>query len=618
MTRVIPLRGQRCRRRATRRPRPTRQRGSALVVMLLVVVVGVTYALLASLNQRTVENRDATRTRAALALARVALEGYAATYPDRYAGAQGPGRLPCPDTDGDGSPNPPCGAGSDSQPAIGLLPDEFLGLGPLRDASGARLWYAVAPAFRNNPARVPLNSDTPGTLAVDALTDVVAVVIAPGAVIGDETRPGAVPDFRTVIASYLEGTNADGDSTFSAAAGNDTIEAVTRRALMAGVERRVLGEVQAIMARYGTVAHAGPGYAGAAQNCTPLSRPCLPWLARWRNPLADKSDIGNAALFIAEVGRRNGLLPVHIPNSWFGDEIGLQWNFIVGGGATVTTIGVKAPEEACAREALCTRAVTTFGDGSRRITNPHSTPLVMTAACRWSAVDAIDCSAVAIDDAAGTYVSPSLQVSAVTRIYAVNVEVTGVASRSVLPASDTRARRRVLTAAGVAAADVRITLTDQLEGEAAQTTELRFTGALGANQFVADVRYDLDPTAGSGEVPPWFIDNLWHQRVFTAFARPYGATGSGDCVDGGADAATRCLTIVAPAATRNDARAVAIVAGRAVAGQARSGNTDNDDWFEGENKATGAVIGSLDGDDRYESAAVSETFSDRLREFDVK
>lgn len=213
-----------------------------MLAMVLLVFVGLSL-FVSKLTAGVADSTRREKTRSALLEAKQALVAFAVTYPDRVIG-QGPGRLPCPDTNGDGLGEAACGPN-----AIGRLPWLTLGVSDLVDASGERLWYAVSNNFRENPPAVPLNSLTPGQLSLDGVADSAAIIIAPGAGLAGQARnvaPG-------VTANFLEGDNADGDTNFvSVDAGdfNDEVLAVTRQEVMQAVERRVARDIILAMRRY--------------------------------------------------------------------------------------------------------------------------------------------------------------------------------------------------------------------------------------------------------------------------------------------------------------------------------------------------------------------------------
>jgi len=110
------------------------QSGAALIALLAIFMLSATGILLYRLNNRTdfmLENQ--AQTARALAKAKEALIGYAATYAETHPG-QPQGYLPCPDNNGDGSAEAACSTEGNS--VIGRFPWRTLGLPPLRDGSG--------------------------------------------------------------------------------------------------------------------------------------------------------------------------------------------------------------------------------------------------------------------------------------------------------------------------------------------------------------------------------------------------------------------------------------------------------------------------------------------------
>ncbi|MCC6201395.1 MAG: hypothetical protein IT494_00145 [Gammaproteobacteria bacterium] len=135
------------------------------------------------------------------------------------------GYLPCPDTaylglpfDPVGSSNTPCGA--TGTPAIGLLPWGTLHLAP----ASVPLWYAVSGNYKISP-RIEPNAGLPGTLVAGGVSDIVALVLAPGAALPGQNRSGD----PYAIAQYLEDSNIDAAGPFVAGGvGNDRFVAITR------------------------------------------------------------------------------------------------------------------------------------------------------------------------------------------------------------------------------------------------------------------------------------------------------------------------------------------------------------------------------------------------------
>ena len=208
------------------------QNGAALLTFVMVLVVASSFLLLKALNNSSIE-RDKITT-ATLAQAKDALIGTAVMDSER------PGRLPCPDTNNDGMAEPFVGNTCPSY--SGRLPWNSLGLPELLDASGQRLWYILSPAFGNNLA-IPINSHTVGELTVDTLSQLAAIVLAPGPPLsGQIARPS------NSVADYLDGSNADGDSNYTAgpisSLFNDRLLTISPVDLFRGVGKRVAAEVR--------------------------------------------------------------------------------------------------------------------------------------------------------------------------------------------------------------------------------------------------------------------------------------------------------------------------------------------------------------------------------------
>lgn len=255
-----------------------KQRGVALMVMLVIMVMGAATILVSSLNSSTIQIGRQETTSAVLAQAKDALIGRAVNDGNR------PGSLPCPDGDNDGDSD--LLSGNICPTYLGRLPWKTLGLPDLRDGSGERLWYALSPNFTNSnflsngsspPLRV-INSDTRGQFTItgnNPASNIVASIFSSGAVIGSQQRDGANPSaaINNAPSNFLENENADGgmtytttflrgqdtvgDVTYTTAAAsstfNDQLIFITTRSLMPLVEQRVAGEVKQALTNYYTV-----------------------------------------------------------------------------------------------------------------------------------------------------------------------------------------------------------------------------------------------------------------------------------------------------------------------------------------------------------------------------
>lgn len=249
---------------------PNRQAGVIMFVVLMLLglmVAALVLGLTSNLTQRAMRERQ---TADALAQAKQALIGRAAT--DNSI----PGSLPCPDLNNDGVAE--LFVGNDCPSYVGRLPWRTLGLPDLRDGSSERLWYALSPNFRDHPSAQPLNSETPGQLVITGsapATNVIAIVFAPGTALGNQVRDGANGNS---VANYLEGENANGvppaDMTFTTASPssifNDELLPIMREDLFPVVEMRVAREIRTILRAYYT---ANQYYPNAAQFPNNISTP---------------------------------------------------------------------------------------------------------------------------------------------------------------------------------------------------------------------------------------------------------------------------------------------------------------------------------------------------------
>lgn len=218
------------------------------MITLFLFALAMSVSLFGFVSTRNPAIDDGAQTQRVLAQARDALIGYAATNGTR------PGNLPCPDRTGTGIAST-CGSVARR---IGFLPWKTLGLPELRDGSGAPLLYAVSNTFRANTG--VLNADTAGDYTVtgeQSGTGVIAVVFAPGQVVGSQRRDTATAACSTTgtnlarnlcAANYLEGGNEDANTSFVTAAAsssfNDQLILITRDNLFPSVMVKVARTVK--------------------------------------------------------------------------------------------------------------------------------------------------------------------------------------------------------------------------------------------------------------------------------------------------------------------------------------------------------------------------------------
>ena len=505
---------------------PGSQRGAALIALVLALALGSGLVTIEWLEAAARSSHAARRTEAALAAARDALIGYAASYPDQHSGRHGPGYLPCPDTSGNGSPNTPC-----ARKSLGRLPWRRLGLHDPRDGAGERLWYALADNFRANGYKHrPLNRETAAGLVLDGRTEVAAVIVAPGPPLPFQDRARD----RFDPAQYLEGGNeTPHDATYTTRGSppgppappgatfdrfNDRVVAISRDDLMAAAGRRVLAEVRALLREY---------------RSAPWNTGMLPWLAPWN-------------------GAAEGVLPV--PGTIAGRlslaPIGaaLTTSFRVTGAPAGGSVSASGTVDAAVLRALA------------------GAPPVPAGQCTWTAVSRVDCTGES-----RVSLGPDRE-----RVFRFDLHLVGDAT--VAPPAPADVRRRGVRG-GEWAADSYIEVLDLAGG--AETGRGRIEFAAGPIQGSLAVEGVAYPFGVGGEAPEWLIENQWHRFLMAAFAPAFTAGGTAAC-----GAPGRCLELVR---THFDGRthesgaiAVVVLAGPELSHQQRA-SPGLVQWFEGEN-----------------------------------
>lgn len=188
------------------------QSGFSLLIFL-VLLMGVGGVALTGFTQKIKKQVDTKRfehNKEVLQQAKQALLMYAYRYPSISAAsppnfrARGPGRLPCPDSNNNGSSGPLLTCMNNIE-VVGRFPFNTSGINffDARDSTGERLWYAVSSTFDNGPATV-INSNDTGTISIFDQTGsllydgnasgIAAVIIAPGAAINGQDRSVANVD----------------------------------------------------------------------------------------------------------------------------------------------------------------------------------------------------------------------------------------------------------------------------------------------------------------------------------------------------------------------------------------------------------------------------------------
>ena len=584
-------------------------------MVMVLAVTAAAFVVLRGLNSGAGHQRAQQRiTQQALTAAKRALIGYAVAYADgTHALDKGPGHLPCPDLAGgnpQGVAEGECRATSAHE--TGVLPYRTLGLGEARDGSGAALWYAVSDNYRSAAAS-PLNSDTPGTLFVDAASDVVAVIIAPGAPVAGQVRTaGNLYD----AAAYLEDQNATaGDNHFVTSASgafNDTVMVITRAELMRSVEQLVLHEAANALRNYYVDPDADDDAAGHDPDCAtdPVCDDGFPWLA----PLADAV----SGSYAGEVGVLGvGRLPLVQLGVPFDADFTATWRILSAGFYIPHGSANVAPSRACLTVNACSELLDD-GSGPGALVS-FSGPIRGTPGAGWSqgrctltrANSAprelkIDCAAV-YDFLAGA--------ASLRRVYRF---VSPINTR--IAAGTQTARRSVgvqqhANWPGGAVASVTMTDYNMPAATVRGSADLRFNSLGAGDSFdLLGVPFDLevsdaltiDRAHSPGMLPNWFVANNWQQLLLVRFARSASPGYSNrDCHSDGS-----CLTVnlrrAGEATTKSTGgvSGVVVAAGARLATQARPSATGSS-YLEGANATPGTVV--------FEQHDSSSIFNDQVR-----
>ena len=211
---------------------PDKQKGAALALLALVILIVGATVLFSALDSRGITIARTKNTAAALAEAKMGLIGYA------VLSAAKPGALPCTDNNNDGSADT---SGTNSCAAyIGRVPWKQLGISKLKDAVGECLWYALSPIYRNQMTAAtrtsnPLNGNTSGsiTLVDDAgtpysasINPVIAVIMAPGSPLAGQNRNGPTSTCPgdSIAAKYLDSKGGINNATGNVSGNNYTFK----------------------------------------------------------------------------------------------------------------------------------------------------------------------------------------------------------------------------------------------------------------------------------------------------------------------------------------------------------------------------------------------------------
>ena len=208
-----------------------KQKGAALLLLLTIATMAAAVIIASQLSANQQQLSRNQKTIEALHIAKNSLLGYSLKQTP-------PGRLPCPDTSGDGIANT-SGMGCDSN--VGQLPYKTLNIAQVTDGGATPLWYVVNDLAITGYLTT-LNSLALGTTSVNGKTSI-AGVIAANEAIDNQQRSTLTRN------NYLEGTNETSTDTF-ANQGNDIVIAISDKEFWALIEKRVVREAKDLLTDY--------------------------------------------------------------------------------------------------------------------------------------------------------------------------------------------------------------------------------------------------------------------------------------------------------------------------------------------------------------------------------
>ncbi len=535
---------------------PGRQRGAALMVMLVIMIMGSAAFLVSSLSRVGQQFERDRITAEALAQAKEALIAYAINSENNNSELQPrPGNLPCPDTDAPGASGYGDEQGSCSAGAIGRLPWKSLGIPELVDSDGEPLWYAISGNFRRRSIIAnALNSDTAGTLDVygnDGTTllttssdKAVAVVFAPGKIVGSQQR--STSSDKTTASNYLEiGPNSRNNATtggpFIAADKTDTFNDklifIKGSQFLPAIEKRIAGELKNILNTYYASWHAFP----------------------FATPFTDPS----GATYSGASGTYYGLAPLDALLGGTANQP--DWNatpsIVFSDGATRLYCALSNGSWTNSRWRCCTTDSTC--SSTANITIPQGVTVTITGRLNsvglglWRPHDIATTNEVRVRNSSGTSVLATSLLD--------NVSVTGN-----LNYSD-------------GSATVTFSGTGKAGGSTLRRIELR------------------DIQSYSSIFPSWFGVNNWQQVMYYAISPGYAPGGGNTCNP--LPGTPSCLTVNGSGGG-NDKRAVVVMTGAALASQVAHPNGALTNYLEGENATLANYI--------YENKTSSSTFNDQV------
>jgi len=548
-----------------------RQRGAALMVIAALLILGISWFAVAAVSRSSVASYEReVITAHALQEAKQALLAYVAQYAARadlaatYDGAplttSFPGRMPCPESvnsiggANDGLASSAC---SNTLAVAGRLPWRTLGLEPLTDGDGERLWYVLSPNFRPiafPPADPALNFDTPAALPFEG-GNVVALVIAPGRPLNTVADSGTPPAGCAKVgqganryappldpAMFFECGNATGayanlgKSPWS----NDRVIAITQAewasAIAPAIADRLQREVAPAIRGWDALEETRTGRSWGGTHGLGY----LPFASDWADPSG-----ASTTLYCGNQGTLRGLMPIDAgcyDNPWTVNSINIPFlSLLTSGGCADMGAFMRCNFVRILGLGSVTAQVTLTAANVARAFRGTLAPADLTLSHGGSA-------------------TMSMSLANGTSDATMTIDLTWPANLLILGVGQT------------ATVDI---------------------PHLQAAQLHSDSRFT------------WFRNHGWQRYAWYAVSPDETASNSNwwEACDAAGDPG--CLTVQGlPAASgsTNDKRLVLVLSGRPLAGKTQP-SANLDDYFEGQNASVGVV---------YETRANSDAFNDRV------
>ncbi|MGH8120069.1 MAG: hypothetical protein ACRESK_05575, partial [Gammaproteobacteria bacterium] len=428
--------------------------------------------------------------------------------------------------------------------------------------------------------------DVTGNLAVAAMSDIAAIIFAPGTPLVTQDRNLAPND----IANYLENENADFDEVFVAhdpGDGNDRLAFITRQELMEAVERRVLGAITQSFRQYQKTYQA------------------FPWLSPYQNPATSSFHAQRDASTTPKKGWQ-GHVAFHPfywtskPSKMSGANLfftEMYWNWAKVENAIVNVSGTV--DESCVVNLDCTA-----GPFQNISELASGTPVQ----CIWIKKETVECEPETVTRYASYTYTPAAGCAdgTITRTYTINIPPYSGVVTIHDPGAMAYRTREVLLNGGIPARTDAVKITDIYNGpvssDCSQGTLVIGTGSMSFTVNTtgilraANIHYDLD--VKSGEMPEWFFKNDWHTLVYVAYPEAEALPGShsSTCVAG-----VNCLVLDGAGNPHHSNRALAIIAGHALNGGTRP-SSQLAAYFESANSIF---------DENFDKDIITETFNDQ-------